>query len=136
MNKLTWIPRALLLVGIVLGALVLGPQPLMAQEALGYEYFEPSQEDPIRVDCGNGELYDWTGGELPVRFSSMEVEVSPGRWCSMEFQPPDWVSGMTIITLIAAFLLVAAIFVFRWRFKRQNSAVRLDEVFEENLYFQ
>jgi len=135
MKNSLWILRALVLGVIVLGVLVLGPQPLMAQEGSEVQYFDPSQENPIRVDCGNGELYDWSGGALPVHFASMEVEISPGRWCSMQAKTPEWVIGMAIITIIVALLFVAAVFAFWWRIRRQNSTeVRLDEVFDVALY--
>lgn len=137
MKKISaWILRAIMLGVIVLGALLSGPQPLMAQDG-SIQYFEPSQESPIHVDCGNGELYDWSGGKLPVRPASMEVEAFPGRWCSMVSQTPDWVSGAIVVTIIAVFLFFTVVFVFRWRMRRQNSdVVCLNDVFNETIYYQ
>ncbi len=134
MKNSLWVLRAIMLGVIVLGALFLGPQPLSAQEGSEVQYFEPSQENPIRIDCGNGELYDWSGGKLPVRFASMEVEISPGRWCSMQSKAPDWVPGMTIVTIIAALLFVAAVIVFIWWKRQSSTEVRLEEVFVETLF--
>jgi len=120
-----------------MGALFLGPQPLLAQKGSEFQYFEPSLENPIRVDCGNGELYDWSGGKLPVRFASMEVEAFPDRWCNMQSKTPEWVTGLTIVTIIAVLLFLAVVIVFRWRMKRQNSdVVCLNDVFNETLYYQ
>ena len=161
MKNSLWIPVAMMLTGIVLGVLVLGPQSVLAQE--GETYFTPFPGFPVTVEC-DGTQYVWPEGELPARKAAIgplwEVFAN-GRWCTMlpqangvtiriaqqedpanpisqtmegSVEMPEWVPGMAIITIFAAVLLLAAPIVFRWWIKRQRSEVSLDEVFNEISY--
>lgn len=97
MKNPLWVLRAIMLGVIVLGALFLDPQPLLAQEGVEVVYFTPSSK-PITIVCDGNEV-EWQSGSLQAQrdYPFWEVRVEDG-WCRMPafFTLEGWPVGVDV----------------------------------------